>query len=183
MSIQKEKTPTKSTETSKSVGAPQEAGGAWQALTSIREEMDRLYENILRGFSSLPVSRRAFESPLWRFETSFGPSVPAVDVVEHDKEFTVTAEIPGLTINDIDLSVSDNTLTIKGEKKEEKEDKAKNYYMSERKYGSFQRNLPLPHGVDRDKVTAKFENGVLSVVLPKTPEAIKSEKKIAIQGK
>jgi HSP20 family protein len=183
MNLQKDKAPTKLHEGSEVTKTLGEDRGAWPSLVSIRDEMDRLYENIARGFSFLPVHRRAFETPLGQFETAFGTSLPAVDVVEHEKEFTVTAELPGLTLNDIDLSVSDNTLTIKGEKKEEKEEKAKNYYMSERKYGSFQRSLPLPHGVNRDKVAARFENGVLSVTLPKTPEAIKSEKKVAIQGK
>ncbi len=71
-------------------------------------------------------------------------------------------------------------MTIKGEKRDEKEEKKKDYYLSERRYGSFQRSFGVPDGVDADKITASFKNGVLTVILPKSAEAQKSEKKIAI---
>jgi HSP20 family protein len=82
---------------------------------------------------------------------------------------------------DIDLSVSGDTLTIKGEKKEEKEDKRKDYYYSERSYGSFSRSIPLSRQVEVDKVTASFKNGVLTLTLPKTSTAIESTKKISVK--
>jgi HSP20 family protein len=82
---------------------------------------------------------------------------------------------------DIAVKLSNGTLTIKGEKHEEKEEKKKDYYLSERRYGSFQRSFTVPDGVDEDKIEAAFKNGVLTVSLPKTPEAQKKEKQIAIK--
>jgi HSP20 family molecular chaperone IbpA len=86
----------------------------------------------------------------------------------------------GMDESNIDVKFSDGTLTIKGEKKDEREEKQKDYHLSERRYGSFQRSFGVPDGVDADKIEAHFKNGVLTVTLPKRPEAQKSEKKIAI---
>jgi HSP20 family protein len=83
--------------------------------------------------------------------------------------------------SNIDVKFADGLLTIKGEKSEEKEEKKKDYYLSERRYGSFQRSFPVPESVDTDKIEAKFANGVLTVRLPKSAEAQKNEKKIAIK--
>ena len=110
-------------------------------------------------------------------------SAPVVDVVEKEREYQVSAELPGLEEKDVEVSVADDMLTIKGEKKEEKEEKAKNYYLSERRYGAFQRSFRLPPGVDSAKIEANFQKGVLTVTLPKTPEAQKKEKKIEIKTK
>jgi len=107
--------------------------------------------------------------------------VPAVDIAEKDKEYEITAELPGMDESNIDVKFADGLLTIKGEKKEEKEEKNKDYYLSERRYGSFQRSFPVPESVDANKIEAKFVNGVLTVKLPKSPEAQKNEKKIAIK--
>jgi HSP20 family protein len=127
-------------------------------------------------------------------EVSWG-KVPAVDFVEHDKAYTVTAELPGMSESDIDVKYADGTLTIRGEKKEDKEEKKKDkeekkkdkeekkkdYYLSERRFGSFQRVFQVPSGVDADKIDATFKNGVLAVTLPKSVEAVRNEKKIAIK--
>jgi HSP20 family protein len=119
--------------------------------------------------------------PFWRGgEISWGKA-PAVDIVDKDKAYEITAELPGLDESNIDVKFADGTLTIKGEKRDEKEDKQKGYYLSERRYGSFQRSFGVPDGVDADKIEANFKNGVLTVTLPKTAEAQKSEKKIAIK--
>ena len=85
--------------------------------------------------------------------------------------------------SNIEVKVADDILTIKGEKKEEKEEKDKNYYMSERRYGSFQRSFQLPPGVDQGKIDASFQKGVLTVTLPKSPEAQQKEKKIVVKAK
>ena len=106
---------------------------------------------------------------------------PAIDVVDTDKAYEITAELPGMNESDIDVKFSDGTLTIKGEKRDEKEEKKKGYYLSERRYGSFQRSFGVPDGVDVDKIEANFKNGVLTVTLPKTPQAQTSEKKISIK--
>lgn len=95
----------------------------------------------------------------------------AVEVAETDKAYNIAAELPGVEEKDIEVSVRDGVLTIKGEKREEKEDKGKNRYLSERSYGSFQRLFGLPKGVDETKVEANFHNGVLTVSIPKQAEA------------
>jgi HSP20 family protein len=145
---------------------------------SFRSEMDRLFDRF--GFPSL---RRMFDmEPAWRSASSFTFSVPAIDMSEDDKAYKISAELPGLDAKDVDVSVSGNTLVLKGEKRQEKEEKEKNYYFSERAYGSFQRGFEIPTSVDRDKVSADFSKGVLTVTLPKTPEAQKKHKKIEVKS-
>ncbi len=155
----------------------------FQPFESLREEVDRIFDEFTRGFGRWPLGRRFLEAEPMRYETSFGVSVPAVDVVEKEKEYQLLAELPGLDEKDVEVSVADDILTIKGEKKEEKEEKAKNYYVSERRYGTFQRSFQLPAGVDAEKIEANFQKGILTVTLPKAPEALKKEKKIAIKSK
>ena len=104
-----------------------------------------------------------------------------VDIVDTEKAYEITAELPGMDESNIDVKFSDDTLTIKGEKRDEREEKKKDYYLSERRYGSFQRSFGVLDGVDTDKIEANFKNGVLTVTLPKTAQAQKSEKKIAIK--
>jgi HSP20 family protein len=157
----------------------------WQPLATLRDEMDRLFDNVVRTFGLGPsrALRRmgAGLQPWWRLEPAFGMAAPAMDMVENEKEFRITAELPGMDSRDVELTVSDDMLTIRGEKKMEKEEKAENYYLSERRFGSFQRSFPLPQGVDRDKIEAKFDKGVLTIILPKTPEAAARQKKIPIK--
>ena len=90
---------------------------------------------------------------------------------ETDREIIVKAEMPGLDPNDFQISLTENTLTIKGEKKEEKEEKKKNYHMIERRYGSFYRSIPLPCSVETDKVEANYKKGILEINLPKAEAA------------
>jgi HSP20 family protein len=98
--------------------------------------------------------------------------IPAVDMVDEKDEIVVKADLPGLEQKDIEVTVQDGTLTIRGERKEEKEEKKEDYYyVVERSYGAFVRSLPLPKGVDADKVKATFKKGVLEVRLPKAKEA------------
>lgn len=135
----------------------------------MQREMDRLFNGFFdRNFEMTP------------FGESFGAFTPSVDVTENDKELTVSAELPGLAEKDIEVSLTRDVLTIRGEKKAEKEDKGDNYYRMERSYGSFQRSIPLPTRVDADKVDATFKNGVLTITLPKT-EA-QTLKKISIKS-
>jgi len=139
--------------------------------TSFRGEMDRLFDRF--GVPSFPSFFGA--SP----DLSF--TVPAVDVTEDDKAYKIAAEMPGVEEKDIEVNVNEDTLILKGEKRQEKEEKGKNTYVSERSYGSFQRTFALPEGVDRDKIAADFSKGVLTVTLPKTPESQKQQKKIEIK--
>ena len=105
---------------------------------------------------------------------------PAVDMVDHDDEIVLRADLPGLDEKDIEVRVQDHTLTIQGERKEEKEDKKENYYYSERSYGAFVRSVMLPTTVEADKIRATFKKGVLEVHLPKAKEA--KGKKIEIKA-
>jgi HSP20 family protein len=150
----------------------------WQ---SFRSEMDRLFDRF--GGGGLPSFRRMFDlEPLWRYESSFGVAAPAVDVTEDDKAYKISAELPGMSEKDIEVAVSGDMLTLKGEKRQEREEKDKNRYLSERSYGAFQRSFTLPEGVDRDKISADFSKGVLTLTLPKTGEAQKQQKKIEIKA-
>jgi HSP20 family protein len=153
----------------------------WRPFEGLHDEIDRLFDNFGRGWH-FPMKRTPITGePLFRREMSWG-AVPAVDIVERDKEYEVTAELPGMDESNIDVSLSNGMLTLKGEKKEEKEEKKKDYYCSERRYGSFQRSFPLPEGVDADKIDASFKKGVLTLILPKTADAQKKQKKIPIKA-
>jgi HSP20 family protein len=107
-------------------------------------------------------------------------STPAVDLYEEKDDIVVKAELPGMEKDNIEVNLTDNRLTIKGEKKQEQESKKENYYRSERSYGSFVRTLELPREVQTAKVKAAFKNGVLEIRLPKTEEAKKKETKVQI---
>ena len=93
--------------------------------------------------------------------------IPAFDISENDKEYIVSAELPGIDIKDVDITISDGILSVKGEKKHETEDKGKDYHRIERRYGSFHRNFRIPGRVEADKVDASYKDGILKVFLPK----------------
>ena len=153
----------------------------WRPFEGLRREMDRLFDDFQLGSWRSPLRRSLFDTePFGRGEGGL-TKAPAVDVVEQDKAFEITTELPGMDENNIDVKFSDGVLTIKGEKREEKEEKAKDRYLSERRYGSFQRSFRVPDIVNADRIEANFKNGVLTVTLPKMPEAVKAEKKIAIK--
>ncbi len=153
----------------------------WRPFEGLRREVDRLFEDFQLSSWRSPFGRSLFDvQPFWRGEMGWGKA-PAVDIVDRDKTYEITAELPGMDESNIDVKFADGTLTIKGEKRDEKEEKNKDYFLSERSYGSFQRSFGVPDGIDADKIEANFKNGVLTVRLPKTPQAQKSEKKIAIK--
>jgi HSP20 family protein len=153
----------------------------WRTLETMRNEMERLFDDFRFDLGRSPF-RSGQAEPFWRREMSWG-AAPAVDIAEKDNAYEITAELPGMEEKDIEVKYAGGAITIKGEKTEEKEEKKKDYHLSERRYGSFQRSFSLPDGVDVDKVAASFKNGVLTVTLPKSAEAQKSEKKIAINAK
>jgi HSP20 family protein len=146
----------------------------WWPLDSLRSEIDRVFSE----FGSPSIFDRAFG----RMPAAFSRGIPAVDLVETEKAFELSAELPGVDAKDLDVTLADGILTIKGEKSEAKEEKDKGYYVSERRYGSFQRSLELPRGVDSEKIEANFSNGVLKLILPKTPERQKKDRKITVKA-
>ncbi|CCM75360.1 Hsp20/alpha crystallin family protein [Rhizobium mesoamericanum] len=156
---------------------PPATGGFWSPFDTLRTEIDRLFDDF--G----PSSRHPL-SVLGRTPAGAGGWMvsPAVDVVEKDDAFEITAEVPGLDEKDIEVKLANRLLTIRGEKSEEKEEKDKSYHVSERRYGSFQRSFQLPEYVDTEKVNASFAKGVLKVTLPKTPDSKKRDRKIEISA-
>lgn len=166
-------------------GKPEESANALQVLRpfeSLRREVDRLFEDFDRDLWRSPFGRSAFDlAPLWERRSAWDVA-PAVDIVEKDNAYEVIAELPGLDEKNIEVKLSDAGLTIKGEKKEEKEEKRKGFYLQERHFGSFERSFRIPEGVDPDKIEASFKKGVLTVALPKKPEAQKPAKKIEIKA-
>lgn len=160
--------------------APARSEEVVSPLDTLRREVDRLFDDFRPAGWRLPFRRpSAFELTWPRAE---GWQVaPAMDMVEKDDAFEITAELPGLDEKNVEIKLSNGNLTIKGEKKEEKEEREKEYYLSERRYGSFQRIFRVPEGVDADKIDASFRKGVLTVTLPKTPAAKQSEKHISVK--
>ncbi|HEU0006055.1 MAG TPA: Hsp20/alpha crystallin family protein [Terriglobia bacterium] len=137
---------------------------------SLQRSINQVFDNFLfDGFGRSPFSLMA----------SFSPRL---DVSETDREFHVTAELPGMDEKDVEVSLSNNLLTLRGEKKDEREDKQKDYFRMERSYGMFERTIPIPEGVDFDKGEASFRKGVLTVKLPKSAEYQKERKRIPIKA-
>jgi HSP20 family protein len=130
---------------------------AGNLFTSLQREIDRVFDDFTRGWPSLRMANTDL--------------TPRMDIAETDKDIEITAELPGLEEKDIQVNIADNVLTIKGEKKAEKEEKDKNYHVVERSYGSFYRALNLPTGINADAIKANLANGVLKVTVPKPAAA------------
>lgn len=161
---------------------PASALQAWRPFENLRHEIDRLFDDFDRDFWNFPFRRSMWPvESFWRRQLPWG-AAPAVDIAENDKAYEITAELPGLDEKDIEVKLANGGLMIKGEKAEEKEEKKKDYYLHERRFGSFQRSFRVPEGVDSDKIDATFQKGLLKVTLPKTPEAQKAEKKITVKA-
>ena len=135
----------------------------------VREEMNRLFDGFFTGW---PERRSGLLEGEW---------APSIDVAETDEEVVVTAELPGIKQDDVDITITDDVLTLKGEKKEENEVKDKNYHRIERSYGRFQRSISLPTGVQGSKAKAAYKNGVLQVTIPKAEEAKPKQIKINVE--
>jgi len=176
------KVPVKTEEKAPARATARKARKARQPLESLRREVDRLLEDFGRDYWRLPFRRPTFAvEPFWRREQTWAAK-PAVDIVDKDKAYEITAELPGMDEKNIEVKVANGGLAIKGEKQEEKEEKKKDYYLRERSFGSFERYFTVPQGVDADKIGASFKRGVLTVTLPKKPEAIKPAKKIEVKA-
>ena len=151
---------------------PAEVKGAEQnPIAALQRDMNRAFESFWsqasRSFGGL---------------TGFGDGVPRSDVVETDSGIEVSIELPGLDEKEVEVTLTDEALTIRGEKKIERREEKRGYYVSERSYGAIYRSIPLPAGVDSEKAEATFKNGVLTVRLPQSPEAKAKVKKIAVKS-
>ncbi len=171
MATKKEVTPKTATP-----GTQLESRREWEyPFGAFQREMNKLFDDFFGGFEL---------SPWAPSERSISPAfAPHVDVSESEKEIRVSVELPGMDEKDIDVSLTRDTLTIKGEKKQDIEDKGQDYYRMERSYGAFTRSIPLPVEVDTEKVQASFKKGVLDITLPKTAKAIQETKKIPVKAK
>lgn len=143
-----------------------------------KKDLERFFESIFEEPMSLSNLKRF---PSLKKMHDFMSISPAVDMYDNDNEIVVKAEVPGMDKKDIKISVSNSTLTIKGEMKKEEETKEEDYYYAERSYGSFNRRLELPAKVEESKINANIKDGLLEIHLPKAPEA--KAKEIKIGGK
>ena len=140
-----------------------EMANPFQMMRRFTKNMERLFEDF-----------QGFRFPSF-FQTDFAPFqkefdkvewIPQIEVLHNNDQFMVRADLPGLTKDDVNVEVADNLLTISGERKDEKEEKREGFYRSERSYGSFYRQIPLPEGAISDKAAANFRNGVLEITMP-----------------
>lgn len=169
--MSKEKGKTEAKEMQKRNTEPQEAVTPFDFMRRFTEDMEKLFKDF-QGFGFPSLFGKEFSPFLKEFEDV--DWVPKVEILRHNGDFTVRAELPGLTKDDIKVEITDNALTLSGENKEVKEEKREGYYRTERSYGSFYRLVPLPEGANIDKATATFNNGLLEVKLqvPKTEPRI-----------
>jgi HSP20 family protein len=169
----------------KTPGKPETEGRAPAArsrhpLLALRDEMDRLFDDFFAGPALTPF-RRGEAEPWRRFSRMFESGFPAVDVAENEREYRITVELPGLDEKDIEIALAGDTLAVRGEKKQEREEKKESYVLSERRYGSFERSFPLPEDAEPEGIEARFRNGVLTLTLPKRPEAQAKRRTIEVK--
>jgi HSP20 family protein len=141
---------------------------------SFRREMDRLFDDFFA-----PAEARSFAPAT---QAARGMIMPSLDVDESDEAYMVTAELPGIDQKDIELSLDDNVLTLRGEKRLERNEREAGRHYTERSYGRFERSIPFAAEIDADRVQANCENGVLTIVLPKNPRARETSRRIEIRG-
>jgi HSP20 family protein len=139
-----------------------------EPFSQLRSEVDRLFDSFPFRLPSLRMARM--------------PVVPAIETTETDRNYKVTAELPGLEPDDIEVSFDDGFLRIAGEKTERRDEKERGYRLSERSYGCFERTVQLPGAAEDANVDAKFKNGVLTLTVPKASKPVASKRKIAIKA-
>jgi HSP20 family protein len=151
-------------------------------LGGLRDEVERVFEDFDRSIWGLPGRWRGLAMEPFRKAGPAMALMPSVDAIEKDDLFEVTADLPGVDEKNIEVKLSGDVLTIKGEREERKEEKKKDYYISERQFGAFERSFQIPENVESDKIDACFKNGVLTVTLPKKPGSTMAEKKISVHA-
>ncbi|HEY9785786.1 MAG TPA: Hsp20/alpha crystallin family protein [Candidatus Obscuribacterales bacterium] len=146
----------------------------YPSFFSLQQDINRVFDNFFRTFES------GMMSPFW--DSPSGAFQPRVEVKETDNDLHISFELPGLDEKDLDVSITDDALSVSGEKREEKEENTSGYYRMERTYGSFRRQIPFPCPIDKDKAEATFKRGVLTVKLPKAANAREHVKRITIKS-
>jgi HSP20 family protein len=139
-----------------------------EPLSRLRSEVDRLFDDFPFRLPSISFSRLM-------------PTAPAVEIKETAKSYKITAELPGMEPDDVEVSFEEGMLRIAGEKTEEREENEHGYRLSERRYGAFERVLELPAAVEGEDIKAKFKNGVLTVTVPKDGKPERQPRRIAVE--
>jgi HSP20 family protein len=152
--------------------APEGKAGEPNPIAALQREMNQVFESFWSRFGK----------PFGGLDWPWGQSEAKSDVVQTDNAVEISIELPGMEMKDIEVSVADDMLTVKGEKRVERQDEKKGYYLSERSYGAIYRAIPLPPGVDGGKAEASFKNGVLTIRLPQTPEAQAKVRRIEVKA-
>ena len=162
---------------SKSKEKMPEPSNPFGMMRRFTKDMERLFEDF-QGFG-FP---NFFRTDVLRFPTEFKNVawIPQIEVLQNNGQFMVRADLPGLTKDDVKIEVTDNVMTISGERKEENEEKREGFYRSERRYGSFYRQILLPEGANTDNAVATFSNGVLEITMP-VPKFETSTRKLEIK--
>ncbi len=142
-------------------------------IYAFQRSMDRLFDDLTRDFEMAPFGNL--------LGGTWGAYHPRVDIREDEKEFTISAELPGMDEKDVDVTLTRNVLRLRGEKKHESEEKKADYHRTERSYGSFERSIQLPEDIEAGKAEATFKKGVLTVRVPKSVSGLELEKKITVQ--
>lgn len=169
--------PVASTHVEVKKAEPAAVTDVWQTF---RTEIDRLFDRF--GAFGVPSLPRPLTTPPSFFAPTFAVRAPAVEISEDDTAWHLTAELPGLSETDIEVVLADDVLILRGEKKQEREEKGTNFHVSERSYGSFARSFTLPEDVNREGIDAAFAKGVLTITLPKQPGAKSTEKRIDVKA-
>jgi HSP20 family protein len=147
-------------------------------IAHLHQEIDRMFDGFFRGFGLPSMGFGRELAPLAQSEWL----KPTLDLAANDKEYTISVELPGVEEKDVHLELAGDTLVIKGEKKQEREEKDKNYYRMERSYGSFQRVLSLPEDVEQDGIAAAYKHGILTITIPRKAGPKKESKHITIKS-
>lgn len=144
------------------------------SLVTAQDEFNRMFDDLFTNFGLTPVIGGRL--------SSLNSFTPKVNIAETEKEFSVTAELPGMDEKDVTVEFTDDAVIIKGEKKEDHEEKNKQWHVIEHSYGSFHREIPVNAKIDTEKVSANFKKGILKITLPKLPEEKSGRKKIEIKA-
>ena len=140
----------------------------WDPWKDLRDEIDRVFDSFFGRYPAVPSEHEGY-------------FIPAIDVEETENEYIVKAELPGLSKEDIKISLRPDSITISGERKKEKEEKGKTYHRVEMLYGKFARTIQLPEEIQPDKAKAEYKNGILTVILPKSEKSKPKEIEIEIK--
>jgi|JI10StandDraft_1071094.scaffolds.fasta_scaffold338184_3 HSP20 family protein len=157
-------------------GPPAATTGSHSFRSPFRDEFDAVLDRLARGFGPMPFQDLA----TWFGRAPAGPPAPSADVVETERSYEIKVDLPGFDEKNVEVLLSGDSLTLKAEKSEEREDKQANYHLSERRRGACRRVFRLPDGIDREKITAAFDKGVLVVTVPKTQATVAQSRQIAI---